>query len=126
MGNGTAPLSEDDRAAMTRAAAAAVDFRAALARAAVKPELRPAAFAAAFDTALPEEGTAAATVIDELIGIAGRGIHGHASPRFFGYVCGGSMPVGAAADFLVTAWGQNAASSWESPAVAVIEETLCR
>lgn len=120
------PLSEDDRAAMWAAAQEAVSFRAGLGAAPVKPDLRPSAFASQFEGTLPEQGAPASSVIDDLIAVAGRGIQGHASPRFFGYVCGGSMPVGAAADFLVTSWGQNAASSWESPSVALIEQTVCQ
>lgn len=120
------PLSEDERAAMLAAAREAVAYRGTLAEAAVKPDLRPPALALELDGNLPDHGESPSTVIEDLIAFAGKGLQGHASPRFFGYVCGGSMPVGAAADILVTAWGQNAASSWESPSAAVIEQTVCR
>ena len=120
------PLSEDDRAAMLAAAHEAVEYRAALGTSAVKPALRPSDLALQFDGTLPDRGDTASSVIDALIAFVGKGLHGHASPRFFGYVCGGSMPVGAAADFLVTSWGQNSASSWESPSVALIEQTVCQ
>lgn len=120
------PLGEDDRAAMLAAAREAVAYRETLAKAAVKPDLRPQSLAMEFERDLPDYGESPSTVIEELIGFASKGIQGHASPRFFGYVCGGSMPVGAAADFLVTAWGQNAASSWESPSAAILEQTVCR
>ncbi|WP_171052602.1 pyridoxal phosphate-dependent decarboxylase family protein [Ruegeria sediminis] len=119
-------LSEDDRFAMLAAAQEAIAYRESLKSSAVKPELRPADFASNFDSVLPNKGMPASLVIDDLITTASAGLHGHASPRFFGYVCGGSMPVGAAADFLVTSWGQNAASSWESPSAAVIEQTVCQ
>ncbi|WP_137700032.1 pyridoxal phosphate-dependent decarboxylase family protein [Marimonas lutisalis] len=120
------PLSEDDCSAMLAAAREAVTYRADLKSSSVKPELRPADFASNFSTSLPDKGVSASSVIEDLIEVASKGLQGHASPRFFGYVCGGSMPVGAAADFLVTAWGQNAASSWESPSAAVIEQTVCQ
>ena len=119
-------LNDDDRSAMLIAAREAVAYRADVTATSVKPEMRPADFASEFDTLLPQKGASASSVIDDLIAIAGKGLHGHVSPRFFGYVCGGSMPVGAAADFLVTSWGQNVASSWESPAAAVIEQTVCQ
>jgi glutamate/tyrosine decarboxylase-like PLP-dependent enzyme len=119
------PFCDDDRLALLTAAKAAVAYREALADAPVKPDLRPADFAASFDRTLPDIGAPAASVIEELNSVAETALHRHTSPRFFGYVCGGSMPVGAAADFLVTAWGQNSASSWESPSVALIEQTLC-
>ncbi len=119
------PFSEDERAAMLTASNEAVAYRTDLGESAVKPRLRPSELSPQFDGTLPETGSAASSVIDDLINDAHKGLHGHASPRFFGYVCGGSMPVGVAADFLVTAWGQNAASSWESPSVALIEQTVC-
>ena len=111
---------------MEAAARHAVAFRAGLADGAARPALRPDGVAGRFGGSLPETGEDALRVIETLVADATDGIHAHASPRFFGYVCGGSMPVGAAADFLVTAWGQNSASSWESPSVAEIERTLCR
>ena len=127
MSSNTKPLlSDDDRMAMLAAANEAVAYRAGRDASAVKPDLRPSAFASQFDCTLPDQGAPASAVIDDLITVAGKGLHAHTSPRFFGYVCGGSMPVGAAADFLVTAWGQNAASSWESPSAALIEQTVCQ
>jgi len=124
----TSCLAMDDDGAQAMAAAArhAIAYREALDAGDVIPRMRPAELVGRFDADLPEAGQDALSVIEDLVGQAADGIHGHASPRFFGYVCGGSMPVGAAADFLVTAWGQNAASSWESPSVAIIEQTLCR
>lgn len=119
-------FDEDARQAMTAAARHALAYRASLNEANVTPELRPADMASRLDTALPEQGQSALSVIEELVACAEPGLQGHASPRFFGYVCGGSMPVGVAAESLVSAWGQNAASSWESPSAACIEQTLCR
>jgi glutamate/tyrosine decarboxylase-like PLP-dependent enzyme len=119
------PLDEGGRRAMEAAARHAVAYRSRLADGPAKPALRPAEMAGRFDHSLSETGEDALAVIETLVRDAGDGLHPHASPRFFGYVCGGSMPVGAAADMLVTAWGQNAASSWESPSVALIEQTLC-
>lgn len=119
-------LDEDGRRAMDAAARHAIAFRAGLDDGPARPNLRPAQIISRFDGPLPEIGDSALQVIDALARDALDGIHPHPSPRFFGYVCGGSMPVGTAADFLVSAWGQNAASSWESPSVAVIEQAVCR
>lgn len=119
-------LDDDERRAMESAARHAISYRDGLADAPAVPEVRPAGLAGRFDGPLPAKGDNALSVIENLVAVASEGLHAHASPRFFGYVCGGSMPVGAAADFLVTAWGQNAASSWESPSVAAIEQTVCR
>jgi glutamate/tyrosine decarboxylase-like PLP-dependent enzyme len=115
----------EDRQAMEAAARHAIAFRERLDDGPARPKLRPSEIASRFDGPLPEGGASALSVIDALALDALDGIHPHPSPRFFGYVIGGSMPVGTAADFLVSAWGQNAASSWESPAVAVIEQTVC-
>jgi glutamate/tyrosine decarboxylase-like PLP-dependent enzyme len=119
-------LDDDGKQAMDAAARHAIAFRAGLDDGPARPKLRPAEIVSRFDGLLPETGDSALRVIDALAWDALDGIHPHPSPRFFGYVCGGSMPVGTAADFLVSAWGQNAASSWESPSVAVIEQTVCR
>lgn len=120
------PFHDGDRQAVEAAARIAIAYRASLESSKVTPSLRPAEISERFDAPLAEIGEDAATVIENLASTAASGIHGHTSPRFFGYVCGGSMPVGLAADILVAAWGQNSASAWESPAVAVIEQTVCR
>ncbi|MGO8352249.1 pyridoxal-dependent decarboxylase, partial [Rhizobium johnstonii] len=47
-------------------------------------------------------------------------------PRFFGWVIGGSHPVGVAADFLTSAWGQNAGNHAAAPAAAAVETVAAR
>lgn len=111
---------------METGAQLAADYRAGVGTATVTPSLRPEEIAPRFAGPVPETGTSATKVIENLVADATGGVHGHSSGRFFGYVCGGSMPVGVAADNLVSAWGQNTASSWESPAVAVIEQAVRR
>jgi glutamate/tyrosine decarboxylase-like PLP-dependent enzyme len=71
---------------------------------------------------LPENGTPAEAVIDELVRDAEGGILGSGSGRFFGWVIGGALPVAVAADWLTSAWDQNAASNATAPAEAVVEE----
>jgi glutamate/tyrosine decarboxylase-like PLP-dependent enzyme len=44
-----------------------------------------------------------------------------AGPRFFGFVIGGSLPAALAANWLATAWDQNAAFDSPAPAAALLE-----
>jgi glutamate/tyrosine decarboxylase-like PLP-dependent enzyme len=71
---------------------------------------------------LNSEGMPAEQVIDELVADTAGGIMGSAGGRFFGWVIGGSLPAALAADWLTSAWDQNAASYACGPAEAVIEE----
>ncbi|HVY51156.1 MAG TPA: aminotransferase class V-fold PLP-dependent enzyme [Devosia sp.] len=71
---------------------------------------------------LPETGAEAASVIDELVALAEGGLMPITGPRFFGWVMGASNPVGVAADWLVSAWGQNAGYHTPTPAAAAFEE----
>jgi glutamate/tyrosine decarboxylase-like PLP-dependent enzyme len=71
---------------------------------------------------LPSAGMAPEKVIDELVRDVEGGILASTSGRFFGWVIGGTLPVAIAADWLTSAWDQNAASNRTAPAEAVVEE----
>lgn len=71
---------------------------------------------------LPETGLPAETVIDELVRDVEGGLMGSSGARFFGWVIGGTLPAAMAADWLTSAWDQNAASNLTAPAEAVVEE----
>lgn len=47
-------------------------------------------------------------------------------PRFFGWVMGASHPAGVAADWLVSAWGQNAGYHTPTPAASALEDVCER
>ncbi len=66
----------------------------------------------------------AAQVVDELVADAAAGVMGSQSGRFFSWVIGGSLPSAMAADWLTTAWDQNAGIFAASPAAAVAEEVV--
>lgn len=77
---------------------------------------------AGFGGPLPEHGVSNRTAIEALVRNAGPGLVGTVSPAAFGWVMGGSHPAGVAADWLTSAWGQNAGIFQTTPASAVAEE----
>ena len=79
---------------------------------------------AALTKTLSREGLPADQVISELARDVSGGLLGTAGGRFFGWVIGGVLPAALAADWLTSAWQQNAALYACSPAAAVVEETV--
>jgi glutamate/tyrosine decarboxylase-like PLP-dependent enzyme len=77
----------------------------------------------AFGGRLADEPTDPVAVIDELVAKSEGGIMAMSSGRFFGWVIGGTLPASLGADWLVSAWDQNAAMRYASPATAAIEES---
>ena len=71
---------------------------------------------------LPEDGQDPEGVIDALASAVDPGLVASAGPRYFGFVIGGALPASAAADWLATAWDQNAALHASSPAAAAAEQ----
>lgn len=71
---------------------------------------------------LNESSMDATTVIEGLVKAVEGGIIDTAGPRFFGWVIGGSLPAALAADWLTSAWDQNAGMYATSPAAAIVEE----
>jgi glutamate/tyrosine decarboxylase-like PLP-dependent enzyme len=61
-------------------------------------------------------------VIEELVRDTEGGLLGSAGGRFFAWAMGGSVPAALAADWLTSAWDQNAALYACGPAAAVVEE----
>ena len=71
---------------------------------------------------LSDDGIDAAQVVDELVADVEGGLHGNAGGRFYGWVIGGSLPAAVAADWITTAWDQNAGMFAVAPAAAIVEE----
>lgn len=98
-------------------------WRASVAERPVFPSVDPAELRALLDAGkVPERGEDAVTVLDVLSRVGELGSTASAGPRYFGYVIGSSLPVAVAADWLVSAWDQNATLYSCGPAVCVIED----
>jgi glutamate/tyrosine decarboxylase-like PLP-dependent enzyme len=71
---------------------------------------------------LPDGGEEPLHVIESLSAGAEPGLVGSAGPRYFGFVVGGGVLAALAADWLTSAWDQNAGLYALSPSAAVAEE----
>jgi glutamate/tyrosine decarboxylase-like PLP-dependent enzyme len=88
----------------------------------VGPPVDLAALREAMGGPLPDGPTDPERVVEALAAAAEPGLIGSAGPRYFGFVVGGSLPAAVAADWLTSAWDQNAGLYALSPAAAVAEE----
>ncbi|SDT01958.1 Glutamate or tyrosine decarboxylase [Microterricola viridarii] len=77
---------------------------------------------AAIGRELPPHGLEAESVIEQLAAAVEPGLMASQSGRFFGWVMGGTYPVALAADWLVSAWDQNAGMRDATPGVIAAEE----
>ena len=117
--------ARDELAALFRRAAEhAARYREAIAGAPQRPQQTYAEAARAWDAPTPEQGAPAGDVLEDLVSRAGPGLHAATGPRFHGWVIGNSHPAGVAADWLTSAWGQNAGNHTASPAAAAAETVV--
>lgn len=107
---------------LQRAADLALGFRHSTGDRAQRPSRSFAEMRRAFAMPLPEQGRDPLAVIDELAALSEPGLSVMTGPRFFGWVMGASHPVGVAADWLTSAWGQNCGGPAITPAAAACEE----
>ena len=116
------PLSKENQDALKLAAGFAGQYRGQI------DQISPYAAAdlsdliEGFDIELTDNGRDGPDVINHLVKTASSGLVGNCGPAFFSWVMGASNPVGVAADWLTSAWGQNAAIYQTSPAAATAEE----
>jgi len=113
----------DDRAAaLGRAHEHAVDWLASLADRAVPPQASVEEVVAKLGTGLPDDPSDPSEVIDLLSAACDAGLTAMPSGRFYGMVIGGSHPAALAADWLTSAWDQNAALRELTPAHTAVED----
>jgi len=109
-------------AALAAAAGHSQAWLASLRDRPVGPRVPASDLAGVFGGPLPAAGMPAAEVIDFLATQAEPGLMAMPSGRFFGWVIGGTLPAALASDWLVSAWDQNAAMRYATPATAAIED----
>jgi glutamate/tyrosine decarboxylase-like PLP-dependent enzyme len=81
---------------------------------------------AALDRPLSESGEEPEAVIADLVAAVEPGLVGTQTGRYYGFVIGSSLPSALAADWLASAWDQNAFSVVLSPAAAAVEAVAGR
>ncbi|KJL44275.1 pyridoxal phosphate-dependent decarboxylase family protein [Microbacterium trichothecenolyticum] len=120
MGDGA--VTEQYRQALEVAHRHAAGWLDTLADRPIRPEVDVDGVRARLDGVLPEEGRDPVAVVEELAAASADGLMAMGSPRFYGFVIGGTYPAALAADWLVTAWDQNTGSRQPTPATAAVEE----
>ena len=111
-----------DSEVLRRAAELAITFRTGLPDRRVGAATTHAALRETLGGPIPEDGVDPMQVIEELAAASDPGLIAMAGPRYFGFVIGGSMPSTVAADWLTSAWDQNAGIYQAGPSASVVEE----
>jgi glutamate/tyrosine decarboxylase-like PLP-dependent enzyme len=113
----------DERAsALARAHDHATAWLGSLADRPVPPQASVDEIVARLGTGLPDGPTDASEVVDLLARACEPGLTAMPSGRFYGMVIGGSHPAALAADWLTSAWDQNAGLRDLTPAHSAVED----
>lgn len=123
---GWPPVSDTYEKALNSAFEHALSWLSTVADRRVAPAVSADDLTTAFGGPLPDSPCDPAEVVDLMAQAAEPGLMAIGSGRFFGWVMGGTLPAGLAADWLVSAWDQNAGMRYATPAVAAIEEAAAR
>ena len=107
---------------LRRTAELAADYIDSLGERPVFPEVTPEQLRKALGGPLPDGPIPAEQVIDELAAGAEPGLVAMGSGRYFGFVIGGALPAALAADWLTSAWDQNAGLYVGGPSASVVEQ----
>jgi glutamate/tyrosine decarboxylase-like PLP-dependent enzyme len=114
----------DDRA-LRRAADLALEFLGRLPDRPVGEEASIEELRAALDVPLEETPLPPLEVVEQLAAAVEPGLVASAGPRYFGFVIGGALSSALAADWLTSAWDQNAGGYPVGPSASVAEEVAC-
>jgi glutamate/tyrosine decarboxylase-like PLP-dependent enzyme len=112
------------RALLRRTAELASDFLESLDDRPVFPQTSADELRKALGGPLLEEPTAPEEVVESLVAAADGGIVAMPSGRYFGFVIGGGLPAALAADWLTSAWDQNAGLYVGGPSASVVEQVV--
>lgn len=114
-------LSPEERVLLLEAAVRGMRYRSSMAARRVAPLLEDIERLACLGGEMPDEGVSPASVLEDLDTFGSPATVGVTSGRYFGLVVGGSLPVTVAANWLATAWDQNAGLATASPVSAEVE-----
>jgi glutamate/tyrosine decarboxylase-like PLP-dependent enzyme len=107
-----------------RTADHAADFLESLEERPVFPPLEPDGVRALFDGRLPDGPSDPLETVDALAAAGGAAAVGSPGGRYFGFVIGGGLPAALAADWLTSAWDQNAGLYACGPPASAVEEVV--
>jgi glutamate/tyrosine decarboxylase-like PLP-dependent enzyme len=100
----------------------ATDWLEAMPSDEIPPRADASAVKDALGRELPETGQDAVDVVERLARAVRPGLLTSQSPRFYGWVIGGTYPVALAADWLTGAWDQNGGMRYASPSTTAVED----
>jgi len=112
----------DTRDLLRRTAELAADYLDTLGDRPVFPDVTPEQLRAALGGPLPDDPLPGEQVVEELVAGAEPGVVAMGSGRYFGFVIGGGLPAALAADWLTSAWDQNAGLYVGGPSASVVEQ----
>ena len=118
--------TSDEARALERASNEALEYLRQLNDRPVRASARYDDLVRELDVALPEYSSDGIEVLDQVIRQISPGLVASAGPRYFGFVTGGAYPPAVAADWLVSAWDQNAGLQVMSPAMSALETITAR
>lgn len=113
---------DDVRRLLELTASIAADYVESLDDRPVFPDVTPEQLRAALGGPVPEQPVDAGQVVTELAAAAEPGVVATGTGRYFGFVIGGALPAALAADWLATAWDQNAGLYAGGPSASVVEQ----